>query len=789
MRILKLVALLYIFLNLSSDPVHANVAWEKVNLPKLYITSIQNTHYGVVAGEFDSRAFLNPVNGISITKDFGDTWQDLGLAKRGVTDIYYQREDRSIYAATYYSVFDSTKGHNTLGLYVSYDVGKTWQHMGPEVSASKVLAFDNTILLGTYSHGLWFSDDNGATWNQKLGSGYFGPRIKMLKLVGNAIYAYDDAKTYVSLDQGLNWQVFQPLGDEKIADIEGTSEIIFAGTSNGKGMFYSKDGGTSWTKDSFWLEKSVHSIKYFPLTKTFYLGTSIGVWFSSDNGKTWNSTYAPFSKQTLGIAWVFSENSKLFATVQQEGVYKYNIPSPINDVKPYFAFPWKQTYPNETLDSISAFFDHAYPLLGYDVYPEPSTYASTTTNFYGLSLPIPELYYSSHDGTDFAVKYGTEVLAVQSGSASYGYEKYGLGYFIKVTHVNGYQTIYGHLQPHQEKPPTQIAQGDTIGKVGMSGNTSGPHLHFTVVQDVNADGDFTNDTPHGKTDPFGWQSILLPDPWNGYQWQDELGIHTACANIYLWQDPLYTKRIYLDGKANQTIFLDIKIQFRESQQVYTALITPLPTKRVNIGGSKVPLANTFFELTVLDTFGNEVVNANNFDIEIYYDDLALLNINEESLEVLRRDNVNNDWVPVSSDIDKAANTVRITTQSGLIVLTGLPTDTLPPITKIKIHGKKSNATYVEMPVIELTAEDTDYQSTVQTILYKINDGEFLEYAEPFLLPLGYTTTTYTLQYRSLDAHQNLEEINSLQIAVDVSSIRNKKIKLKDVGFETSQVTN
>jgi len=63
MKILKVASLLFLFLSLHS-PSFANVAWEKVNLSKPYITSVQNTHFGVVAGEFDSRSSLNPYNGV-----------------------------------------------------------------------------------------------------------------------------------------------------------------------------------------------------------------------------------------------------------------------------------------------------------------------------------------------------------------------------------------------------------------------------------------------------------------------------------------------------------------------------------------------------------------------------------------------------------------------------------------------------------------------------------------------------------------------------------------------------
>lgn len=786
MKILKVASFLYLFLSLCSLSF-ANVAWEKVNLPKPYITSVQNTHFGVVVGEFDSRSFLNPYNGISLTKNFGDSWQDIGLAKRGVTDIFYHKEDRSLFATTYYSVFDSTMGRNTIGLYVSYDIGQTWQHLGPDVSATKVIAFDNTIILGTYSHGLWYSNDNGSTWNQKLGSGYFGPRIKLIKQIGTAVYAYDDFKTYKSIDNGSSWEVFLPFGDEKIADIEGTTDIIFAGTSNNRGLFYSKDKGNTWTKDSFWNEKSIHSIKYFPINKAFYLGTSIGVWLTSDNGKTWQSTQAPFSKQTLGISWVFSNNSKLFASVQQDGLYKYNTPSPVNDIKPYFAFPWKQTYPNETLDSISAFFDHSYPLLGYSLYSEPSSESTTTTNFYGLSLPVPDLFYSSHDGTDFALKYGTEVKAVASGVASYDYDKNGLGYFIRLSHQNGYQTVYGHLQPHPDKAPTTIHEGDVIGKVGMSGNTSGPHLHFTVVRDLNADGDFTDDIPQGKTDPFGWQNALLPDPWNGYIWQDTIGTHVTGPSAYLWKDPTYVKNMYLDGQTQQTNVLGVNFKFKNTQEVYSATINPLPTKAVKLDG-KSAIPNTFFDFAVTNTFGDNE-DAIDVELETDYSAQLLTNIDETSLVILSKNKNDTEWKKLTTIVDNTNKKITATVHSSLILLAGNLIDKLPPVTTIKLHGKKTGNKYIETPIIELSAVDTDYQSRIQNIFYKFNGTDYLEYSKPVPLPLEDIESSYRISYMSIDEYQNLESEKSIQLELDVNAIKSKRIRVKDAAFTTERVTD
>jgi murein DD-endopeptidase MepM/ murein hydrolase activator NlpD len=61
-------------------------------------------------------------------------------------------------------------------------------------------------------------------------------------------------------------------------------------------------------------------------------------------------------------------------------------------------------------------------------------------------------------------------------SAGFG----GYGRLVIVDHGNGYQTYYGHLSRVRVMPGQQIRQGDIVGEVGMSGRTTGPHLHYEV---------------------------------------------------------------------------------------------------------------------------------------------------------------------------------------------------------------------------------------------------------------------------------------------------------------------
>ena len=59
----------------------------------------------------------------------------------------------------------------------------------------------------------------------------------------------------------------------------------------------------------------------------------------------------------------------------------------------------------------------------------------------------------------------------------------GLGYYVTIDHGNGYKTTYGHLadQPYVTVGQT-VSQGETIGPLGSTGLSTGPHVHFVIEQ-------------------------------------------------------------------------------------------------------------------------------------------------------------------------------------------------------------------------------------------------------------------------------------------------------------------
>ncbi len=91
-------------------------------------------------------------------------------------------------------------------------------------------------------------------------------------------------------------------------------------------------------------------------------------------------------------------------------------------------------------------------------------------------------WYNFHNGIDYAAPVGTKVLAAADGKVvGVGNNgRYAYGRWIAIDHGNGLVTMYGHLSSQSVKRGDKVERGDTIGKSGNTGYSTGPHLHFTV---------------------------------------------------------------------------------------------------------------------------------------------------------------------------------------------------------------------------------------------------------------------------------------------------------------------
>lgn len=85
-----------------------------------------------------------------------------------------------------------------------------------------------------------------------------------------------------------------------------------------------------------------------------------------------------------------------------------------------------------------------------------------------------------HAGLDLAPGLGARVVAAQDGTVIWAGLQSGFGRLIILDHGNQLTTWYAHLEQILVKPRQIVKKGDLIGKVGSSGRTTGPHLHFEV---------------------------------------------------------------------------------------------------------------------------------------------------------------------------------------------------------------------------------------------------------------------------------------------------------------------
>ena len=126
---------------------------------------------------------------------------------------------------------------------------------------------------------------------------------------------------------------------------------------------------------------------------------------------------------------------------------------------------------------------------------------SNISSRYNLKRRIA--YYGNkvrpHKGTDFAAAGGTPIMATADGRVVKSSYTRGNGYYVKIQHNNKYSTQYLHMQKNGRiKKGAYVKQGDVIGRVGMTGNTSGPHVCYRFWKNNRQVDPFKQKLPPGQ---------------------------------------------------------------------------------------------------------------------------------------------------------------------------------------------------------------------------------------------------------------------------------------------------
>jgi murein DD-endopeptidase MepM/ murein hydrolase activator NlpD len=91
-----------------------------------------------------------------------------------------------------------------------------------------------------------------------------------------------------------------------------------------------------------------------------------------------------------------------------------------------------------------------------------------------------------HRGVDVVNKLGTPIKATANGKVIFAGKKEFWGNTVWIAHRDGIVTKYGHMSEYSVKKGEQVERGELIGKIGMSGRTTGPHLHYQIEKDDKA---------------------------------------------------------------------------------------------------------------------------------------------------------------------------------------------------------------------------------------------------------------------------------------------------------------
>jgi len=105
------------------------------------------------------------------------------------------------------------------------------------------------------------------------------------------------------------------------------------------------------------------------------------------------------------------------------------------------------------------------------------------TSYYGWRRdPFNRSRRHLHNGIDIKGNTGTPIRAAMAGRVSaVGYDSV-FGNYVIISHHSGYRTLYGHMHVIRTKTGAYVSQGERIGDVGNTGQSTGPHLHFTVYK-------------------------------------------------------------------------------------------------------------------------------------------------------------------------------------------------------------------------------------------------------------------------------------------------------------------
>jgi murein DD-endopeptidase MepM/ murein hydrolase activator NlpD len=170
-----------------------------------------------------------------------------------------------------------------------------------------------------------------------------------------------------------------------------------------------------------------------------------------------------FSGEDEGSA-ITEKNEVLFASLTVGG-----------ETKKYYRFQTPD-------DSVVDYYDETGKSAKKFLVRKPVNNAIMRSGFGSRRHPILG-YVKMHTGVDWATAYGTPIFASGNGVVEVAGWEGGYGKYVKLKHNNGYETAYGHMSAFAKgmEPGKRVRQGQVIGFVGSTGQSTGAHVHYEIL--------------------------------------------------------------------------------------------------------------------------------------------------------------------------------------------------------------------------------------------------------------------------------------------------------------------
>ncbi len=438
--------------------------------------------------------------------------------------------------------------------------------------------------------------------------------------------------------------------------------------------------------------------------------------------------------------------------------------------QPFLDLPWDITSSGKKFKDIvfdpNSWFDHKYPLQNY-----PSNILGVT-KFTGR---IENDFYKSHSGYDYGARQGvnqsTLVLAAAAGSATFIHKDHsgGAGNMIKIDHGNGYQTWYEHLEEvssgnqlalSTEGIVKEVKKGDILGRVGLTGRTTGYHIHLSVFKDINNNGDFSDDYPFGLVDPLGWEGDYT-DPWEEYTQGDKRGAKSY--KLFTGLTAPKTQQIPPSGGSIIDEDLTLNVPEGASDATLNYRIENGPFEKASeIIKSIIPS----IILSASNSAG-EIISNFNTPLGLIYDysQANLTNINEDTVSFYYFNPQTSVWEKIPSILNKSSKTISTqTTHFSQFAVMGELLDSTPPTTIAKLNGiKGASSWYLSNTSVELIATDNLGGQGVSYTVYSFDGEHWQEYTTPIEFKDEGSFVVYFLSHDNIG---NEEPIKSIEFSID-----------------------